>query len=253
MAIVPCPDLSRPFVCILLDSFFVILLSQDDNVRDTLAYCLTFANDPHDFDRNMIQLDQLMAGQLSYCRNKRNQRRQEEEEKIHQQEHIDTLPLPQQWDEAIRYQTSRAIVITETIRPFRIVHVNTAWENLCGYNKKEAYGQSLGSLLHGPETDIATITSMLFPLLHANPMESGAVVTNYTKNGRRFRNRVRIGPLFDSSNDHDNNVDSKSIGNCFARPTTTKNVPTTHHHPMIHQQQQPSYFVGVLQEIHDGL
>jgi PAS domain-containing protein len=232
-------------------------------VRDTLAYCLTFANDPHDyFDRNMIQLDQLMAGQLSYCRNNRyqSQRRQKEEEKIQQQqEHVDTLPLPQQWEEAIRYQTSRAIVITENVRPFRIVHVNTAWENLCGYTKKEAYKQSLGSLLHGPETDIATITSMLFPLLHMTnqtntlPIESGAVVTNYTKDGRRFRNRVRIGPLF-GNNDHDNNVDSKSIGNCFALPTTKKNnAPTTHYYSMIHQQQQPRYFVGVLQEIHDGL
>jgi PAS domain S-box-containing protein len=228
-------------------------------VRDTLAYCLTFANDPHDFDINMIQLDQLMAGQLSYCRNKRDQgleQRRQQEEKIQpppQYEHIDTLPLPQQWEEAIRYQTSRAIVITENIRPFRIVHVNTAWENLCGYNKKEAYGQSLGSLLHGPETDVGTITSMLFPLLHMTnhaTIESGAVVTNYTKHGRRFRNRVRIGPLF-GSNNNEHDLDNNSIGN-FARSTTTTNKNATNHYHHI-QQQQPRYFVGVLQEIHDGL
>jgi PAS domain-containing protein len=47
--------------------------------------------------------------------------------------------------------------------------------------------------------------------------EAGGVITNYTKEGRRFRNRLRVGPLYDND------------------------------------AQNPQYFVGVLQEIHDGM
>jgi PAS domain-containing protein len=165
--------------------------------------------------------------------------------------------LPSRWDDAVLCQNSRAVVITETTRPFRIVHVNTAWEQLCGYTKAEAYGQTLGCLLHGPDTDLPNITSLLHPLLqlpmddHHNDtamttgsnrsivVESGTVVTNYTKTGRRFRNRVRIGPLF-----RDNDDDHTSPLTAVA---TSSFAPHQYHH------HRPTHFVGVLQEIHDGM
>ena len=84
--------------------------------------------------------------------------------------------------------------MTEIQRPFRIVSVNEAWEGLCGYSSQESQGESLGKLLQGPETDQMTITSLLNQLMRGE--EASAVLTNYTKNGRKFRNRLQVGPLY---------------------------------------------------------
>jgi PAS domain-containing protein len=207
---------------------------------------LTFSNDVRDFDRNLAQLDHLMAGQLSYCRRGRGEWNPPTQRPAEDYQHpppplptgtksrIDTKRLPLTWPEALTYRTSRAIVITETTRPFPIVHVNAAWENLCGYTQQEAHGRSLGSLLHGKDTEIANITAMLHPLLvsfHNNHnrdeaiLETGTVITNFTKTGRRFRNRVRIGPLYQEME---------------AGAAAAETNCATH-------------FVGVLQEIDDGM
>jgi PAS domain-containing protein len=241
---------------------------QDDDLRHTLAYCTSFANDDDNdsttstppttmrhFDRNLAyQLDDLMTGQLSYCR-QQYQKHQLPVRSSTTTTIIDHRPLPNRWDDAVMCQNSRAIVITEPTRPFRIVHVNAAWEQLCGYTRKEAYGQSLGYLLHGHDTDRPHITSMLHPLLQLQlpimddtmtgnssvVVESGTVVTNYTKTGRRFRNRVRIGPLFRNDDD-----------DYHTPPTTTTTATATSFAPH-HQYRRPTHFVGVLQEIHDGM
>jgi hypothetical protein len=67
--------------------------------------------------------------------------------------------------------------------------------------------------LKGEETDQLAVTVMINKLLQGE--EATAILTNYTKDGRRFRNRIHVGPLFDGG------VES----------------------------QQPSYFVGVLREV----
>ena len=113
-------------------------------------------------------------------------------------------------------QSSRAIVVTEATKPFRVVDVSQAWEGLCEYTFVESKGKTLGSLLRGDETDQLAATAMIARLLGGEE-QAGATLTNYTKSGRRFRNRVRIGPILDEQTNH-----------------------VTH-------------FVGVLQEIHDGM
>ncbi|KAL7534737.1 hypothetical protein ACHAWF_004936 [Thalassiosira exigua] len=90
---------------------------------------------------------------------------------------------------------ARAIVVTDTKNPYRIVAVNTAWENLCGYKRGECQGHSLGRLLQGPETDMGTVTALLSKLLAGE--EAGAVLKNYTKAGRKFTNNIRVGPVVD--------------------------------------------------------
>lgn len=127
----------------------------------------------------------------------------------------DDAPLPRTLDDALRL-SRRAIVITETVAPFRVVDVNRAWENLCGYTHVESKGQTLGTLLRGPDTNQLAATALIAQLLRGE--EAGAMLTNYTKSGRRFRNRLRAGPLYTTS-ENDGDV---------------------------------QYFVGVLQEVHDG-
>jgi len=110
--------------------------------------------------------------------------------------------------------SKEAIVITETKKPFRIVHVNDPWVELCGYSCQEAEGETLGSLLKGPETDNLATTLLISHLLAGQ--EAGAVLTNYAKDGRRFRNRLRVGAMHEDGTN-------------------------------------PTHFVGLLQEIQDGL
>lgn len=129
----------------------------------------------------------------------------------HYHDEWDDAPLPRTLQDALR-PSDRAIVITETSVPFRIVDVNSAWEGLCGYSFVECQGKTLGSLLQGPQTDRSTVTAVVSTLLRGE--EAGAVLTNYTKDGRAFRNRLRVGPLVDD----DENI---------------------------------THFIGILQEIHD--
>eukprot|EP00584_Thalassiosira_punctigera_P009130 CAMPEP_0172529968 /NCGR_PEP_ID=MMETSP1067-20121228/3874_1 /TAXON_ID=265564 ORGANISM="Thalassiosira punctigera, Strain Tpunct2005C2" /NCGR_SAMPLE_ID=MMETSP1067 /ASSEMBLY_ACC=CAM_ASM_000444 /LENGTH=303 /DNA_ID=CAMNT_0013314107 /DNA_START=123 /DNA_END=1034 /DNA_ORIENTATION=+ len=92
-------------------------------------------------------------------------------------------------------EDARAIVITDTKNPYRVVAVNTAWENLCEYTLEECKGRSLGRLLHGPETDLSPVAAMIGKLLQGE--ECRGILTNYTKHGRKFRNNLRVGPIFD--------------------------------------------------------
>lgn len=92
-------------------------------------------------------------------------------------------------------EDSRAMVITETKNPFRVVAVNTAWEDLCGYQRDECQGVSLGHLLQGPETNMPAVMSLVSKLLAGE--EAGTVLTNYTKHGRKFKNDIRVRPIVD--------------------------------------------------------
>ena len=172
-----------------------------------MAYSLSFAaesGEKNDFSSNMFVngLDQRMQRQLANSENQLRRRNSM----------FDDSPLPRTLEEALR-PSQQAFVITETNAPFRIVDVNTAWEGLCGYSFVECQGKTLGSLLQGPETNRSAVTAVVSTLLRGE--QAGAVLTNYTKDGRPFRNRLRVGPLMDGDK-------------------------TTH-------------FIGVLQEIHDNV
>lgn len=203
----------KRFVVVLPTTNHILnFLIKDDEIRNDIAYCLAFSNDESDFSRNFAQLDDLMKGQLAHC-HQQTKKRSIPPQSHH---HLDTERLPKTWAEVDAINNSRAIVVTETQRPFRIVHVNRAWEKLCGYSFAEACGKSL-KMLQGEETNVSSITSMLSPLFNEN-QESGAVLTNYTKDKRRFRNRIRVGCIYENES-----------------------------------SETPSHFVGVLQEIHDGM
>ena len=141
--------------------------------------------------------NQRMKDQLE---NSRNQLRHEQQKPqletpsspIHQM--MDTEPLPKTLDDALR-PSKRAIVVAETVAPFRVVDVNQAWQDLCGYSFVESQGRSLGDLLQGPETNQVASTGLVSKLLQGE--EAGTMLVNYTKEGRAFKNRVRVGPLYD--------------------------------------------------------
>ena len=83
-------------------------------------------------------------------------------------------------------------VVTEAAAPFRITHVNSAWTQLCGFTAAEACGKTLG-MLQGEDTDAAVVRGLVDDLKEGKA--SSMEVTNYDKQGRPFRNFVRVVPL----------------------------------------------------------
>ena len=130
--------------------------------------------------------------------------------------------LPRTLEDALR-PSKRAIVVTEPRMPFNVVDVNKAWEDLCGYKYTECHGRSLGSLIKGPRTDPLTVTALINQLLRGE--DATAIITNYTKDGRPFQNRLRVGPLYTTSHSSQNSL----IG-----PASNQEV---------------SHFVGILEEV----
>jgi len=101
--------------------------------------------------------------------------------------------VPRTMEDALM-SSDQARVITEMKPPFRITNVNQAWMDMCGFDdESECVGHTLG-LIQGPETDRAAVTAIVNRLMQSEE-ECGAVLTNYKKDGSKFRNRLRVGAL----------------------------------------------------------
>eukprot|EP00977_Amphora_coffeiformis_P015751 scaffold4707_cov164-Amphora_coffeaeformis.AAC.25 len=166
---------------------------QDDDMRNDLSYSLAFGDVQENADAWQFQVlsDPRMQSQLEKSRG----------QCLHKtvaDKHVDNEPLPKKMSDAL-VPSRRAIVITENKAPFRIWNVNTAWEQLCGYSFLESRGKTLGSLLQGRETDTIAATNLVAKMLQGEE-EVGTELINYTKVGRRFKNRIRVGPIFDDQN-----------------------------------------------------
>jgi len=93
------------------------------------------------------------------------------------------------------------MVMTLANRPYTIVQVNDRWENLTGYNREEVMGKKSCSILQRKkhkQGDDEELERLMRPLLFQRP--SCAMLTNYTKCGRRYRQYITIYPLSTDSN-----------------------------------------------------
>ena len=94
--------------------------------------------------------------------------------------------------------SQQAIVITRSTAPFPIVHVNKAWEELCGFTLAEVQGETLGMLQQPGLTQRPLVDAMLAKLTQHNGRESAAhTLRNITKGGKAFDNYLRVAPLED--------------------------------------------------------
>jgi hypothetical protein len=102
------------------------------------------------------------------------------------------------------------MVITSASRPYTIVQVNDRWEKLTGYTRHEVVGNRSCSILQGVKSNMnndndadasanrTELDLLMGPVLFQRP--SCAMLTNYTKSGRRYRQYVSIYPLSTDSN-----------------------------------------------------
>ena len=76
-----------------------------------------------------------------------------------------------------------------------VVHVNAAWERLCGYSAEECVGVDLKELIECPDSEEA-----LFKALVTAVKQQGACaearLTGYRKDGSEFIARLRVSPLY---------------------------------------------------------
>ena len=148
-------------------------LVQNEALRNDLAYCLTFATDVSDIAHISAQLDGLKKQKLAVSL-------KEMYTVPSKQAPVDRAPLPRTLEDALRTHKSRAVVITESKKPFRVVDVNSCWENLCGYSFVESKGKTLGKLLKGPETDSVATTGLITQLLNGEN-EAGTPLTSISQ------------------------------------------------------------------------
>jgi PAS domain S-box-containing protein len=85
------------------------------------------------------------------------------------------------------------VVMTSADRPYTITNVNERWEKLTGYKSEEVVGKASCSILQGDDTTKEELDLLMRPVLFKRP--SCAMVTNYTKSGRRYRSYLTLYPL----------------------------------------------------------
>lgn len=130
---------------------------------------------------------------------------------VHPDRSRSRLPLPTNLEDILmefghhapHHSKHPAMAITETQPPFKIVDVNKAWVDLCGYSRKNAIGSTL-KLLQGPDTNVNAANDLVSSLLAEKETGEGegeyeTVLTNYRSDGRRFRNHIRVGLVRDDS------------------------------------------------------
>lgn len=86
-----------------------------------------------------------------------------------------------------------ARVITECTPPFRIVHVNKAWEELCGFSAEDVIGRTFGELMQGPGTSARTLKELGAATAAGRPTTQ--LLLNYKKGGEAFINLLQVKPV----------------------------------------------------------
>jgi PAS domain S-box-containing protein len=98
------------------------------------------------------------------------------------------------YDDVIERYQEEALVITESLSPFKILYVNDTWTDVCGFSSDEVIGKSL-SFIQGPLTDITILKNMMEFVKSGSGVVGNLV--NYQKNGKPFHNRLRISHIYD--------------------------------------------------------
>lgn len=87
----------------------------------------------------------------------------------------------------------KPMVMTLAERPYTIVQVNQLWEQMTGYGAEDVVGKASCRILQGQETDRTVVESLMLDVRFKRP--SSAMLMNYTRSGKRFRNYLNVYPL----------------------------------------------------------
>jgi len=88
--------------------------------------------------------------------------------------------------------TAAPVIVTTAEPPFRIVHTNAAWSQLCGWQSHEVLGSTC-ALLQGKATNRAHTAKLCESALKTG--YAAAELINYKKDGTPFLNRIVLIPV----------------------------------------------------------
>ena len=121
-------------------------------------------------------------------------------------QHVQEQQLPRTYQEALPSDgkvDDRAIIVTESKHPFKIVGVNEPWEDLCGYKSSEAIQKSMSDLIQGPKTNREGLKEAMDKLTKEGAENVEVDTVNYRKDGTMFKNHLVMGPLYDEEDGDD--------------------------------------------------
>lgn len=114
--------------------------------------------------------------------------------------------MPQTFKEAM-FANREAVIVTTATSPYRIVHVNQKWEDMCGFTKNEVVGKTFG-IVHGERTDTDLIDSKLRTLLNGGSTDVvDMYLVNYNKGGKALSNYITMGKISFSTSESSNDSD----------------------------------------------
>lgn len=102
------------------------------------------------------------------------------------------MPLP----EMLEKSAIAAVLSNPRLPDNPIVECNRAFEELTGYSAGEILGRNC-RFLHGPETEPWLTETLRTGIRRRQPVM--VEITNYRKDGSRFRNAVMVAPIFDDA------------------------------------------------------
>jgi PAS domain-containing protein len=140
----------------------------------------------------------------------------------------------------------RPIVVTTLTSPHKIVLVNEAWTNMCGYTSQQAVGKTF-SILHGPESNFAAAGAVARQCCDTRlPQEMHLV--NYTAAGDRFVNHLKMAPLY-VEDDTTTTTSGDSVNNIriIHHPPPVQDSSSSASSPMRPSRRRPDYMVAILQ------
>ena len=107
--------------------------------------------------------------------------------------------LDGQWLEMLARATEKlpfALIASDMFEPgAKIVCANEALERLTGYEREEVMGRNC-RFLQGEETEQGAVQQLVEALREAQPVQ--VELTNYRKDGSRFRNMLSLQPVHDA-------------------------------------------------------
>ena len=94
----------------------------------------------------------------------------------------------------------QAVALVDMTRPgLPLAYVNAAWERLTGYSRHEVLGRN-ARFLQGESTEEAAVAQIVQSVRECRSCE--VCVSNYRKDGGRFRNALSLHPVRDSSGEY---------------------------------------------------
>ena len=85
------------------------------------------------------------------------------------------------------------MVLTMAERPYTIVQVNKQWEEMTGFSAEDVVGKASCTVLQGQETNYQAMQALMNEVRYKRP--ASAMVLNYTRQGKCFRNFLSLFPL----------------------------------------------------------